>query len=120
MIALGSKYGAKPTIVGGIRFASKAEAERYAALRILEYAGKIRDLRLQPCFQLQAAFVDNKGRRWSAIKYHADFAYFEPGNPREVIEEVKSPGTARARDFSVRLRLFLYQHPELDYRLMEA
>lgn len=116
-LQLGSKYGAKPTVVDSIRFASKAEAERYQALRLLEAAGQIRALRLQPGFVLQAAFVDNKGRRWSAIRYTPDFAYREPGNPREVVEEVKGHAT---RDYLVRVRLFLYQHPEIDFRLIGA
>src|SRR3990167_2292221 len=33
------KYGAVPTVVDGIRFASKKEARRYSVLRLLEKAG---------------------------------------------------------------------------------
>lgn len=47
-----SKYGAKPTTVDGIRFASMAEARRYSELRLLEKAGEISGLELQPKFKL--------------------------------------------------------------------
>lgn len=46
------KYGAKPTVVRGIRFASTKEATRYQELCLLEKAGKIWDLELQPRFPL--------------------------------------------------------------------
>ena len=46
------KYRAVPTVIDGIRFASKAEARRYGELRLLEQAGEIRDLVRQPRFAL--------------------------------------------------------------------
>jgi hypothetical protein len=48
------KYGAVPVEVDGIRFASKREANRYGELLMLERAGEIRDLVLQPSFELHA------------------------------------------------------------------
>lgn len=112
-----NKYGAAPTVVDGVRFASKAEAKRFAELRLLEAAGEILDLRLQPSYELQPAFTDASGRRQQAIRYTADFAYREPGNPREVVEEVKGfLDTAAA----IRIRLFLYQHRDVDFRVIRA
>jgi hypothetical protein len=65
------KYNAVPTFVNGIRFASKAEAKRYAELLILEAAGQIYDLKLQPSFELSVANMNQ-----DAIgKYLADFSY---------------------------------------------
>lgn len=46
------KYGAHPTIVDDIRFASKFEAEQYTILKLRERAGEITGLTLQvayPC-----------------------------------------------------------------------
>ena len=43
-----NKYRAIPTVVDGIRFASKAEAKHYGVLKIRERAGEITDLELQP------------------------------------------------------------------------
>lgn len=113
------KYGNKPAEVDGHVFSSRAEASRYAELRLLERAGQIADLRLQPRFVLQPAFVDNKGQRQSAVHYTADFAYRELGNLREVVEEVKGVMDKAA---AIRIRLFIFQHREVDFRLvrMEA
>lgn len=63
-----SKYGATPTIVDNIRFHSAKEARRYAELCLLETAGEIRQLRLQPEFELSAG-----GNILGA--YRADFEY---------------------------------------------
>ena len=64
------KYGAKPTTVDGIRFASKKEATRYGELRLLERAGEIHELHLQPCFEL---FAFPHGVLVG--QYRADFQY---------------------------------------------
>ena len=47
-----SKYGNRKTEVDGIVFDSKKEAERYRDLKLLERAGDIRELVLQPSFVL--------------------------------------------------------------------
>ena len=49
------KYNAIPTTVDGIRFASKREARRYLELKLLQKAGHISDLELQPRFRLMSA-----------------------------------------------------------------
>jgi hypothetical protein len=71
------KYGAVKTTVDGIEFDSKAEARRYTELRLLEHAGEIRDLELQPRYELLPAFVDAEGVRHRAIEYVADFRYVD-------------------------------------------
>ncbi len=111
------KYGATRTEIDGHIFSSRAEASRYAELRLLERAGQIADLRLQPRFVLQPAFVDNKGRRQPAVRYTADFAYREPMNPREVVEEVKG---VMDKSAAIRIRLFIFQHQEVDFRIVQA
>ena len=68
------KYNAKPTVVDGIRFASQKEARRYGELRLLEKAGEIHVLQLQPAFNLWTA----GGQAWTQKpvgQYRADFAY---------------------------------------------
>jgi hypothetical protein len=44
------KYGAKPTTIDGIRFASKREAERYCQLKLELKCGSVKNLILQPKF----------------------------------------------------------------------
>lgn len=79
--------------LGGIVFSSKKEMKRYAELRLLERAGEVQDLELQPEFR-----VSINGEHYCT--YTADFAYTEKG--QRVIEELKSTGTAK--DAAYRLR----------------
>lgn len=79
------KYRAEPTIVDGIRFASKKEAKRYAELNLLAKAGEIGSLELQPKF----VFSINGSKLFT---YIADFAYWERGGKR-IVEDVKGVKT---------------------------
>ena len=62
------KYGAKPTTVDGIRFASKKESIRYQELKLLEKCKEITNLVLQPTYELE---VNGK----LICKYRPDFQY---------------------------------------------
>lgn len=77
----------------GVVFASKKELKRYAELRLLQRAGEVQDLELQPEFR-----VSINGQHYCT--YTADFAYTEKGE--RVVEELKSTGTAK--DAAYRLR----------------
>ena len=79
-----NKYRAVKTIVDGITFDSKAEARRYGNLKILERAGTIDSLELQPRYDL----VVNGSK---CGFYKADFRYNEDG--RQVVEDVKGMKT---------------------------
>ena len=70
MSRVGHKYRAVPTTVHGFRFASKAEARRYQELLLLGMAGEIRNLELQPRFDLHVNGV-------KVSTYVADFRYQE-------------------------------------------
>jgi hypothetical protein len=96
------KYRAVPTVIDGIRFASKKEAARYGQLKMLEKAGEIRNLTLQPVYPLFAhtRTITQRGKlTYEAVKcgtYKADFRYEVQGlsaseNERwhAVIEDVK-------------------------------
>jgi len=91
-----NKYGAKPTFSDGIRFASKGEARRYEELKLLVRAGEIKDLKLQPKFELIPAYVNGAGEKIRKLEYVADFEYFEIEHQQWVIEDVKSEGTKTA------------------------
>ena len=81
----------------GITFASKKEATRYATLKLLERAGKIRDLKLQPKFP-----VEINGRPFTT--YTADFQFYDRELGRVVIEDSKSTGTAKDAAYRLRRR----------------
>jgi len=79
-----SKYGAKRTTVDGITFASKKEAARYCDLKLMQHAGLIDDLELQPRFDL---LVNSQ----KVCTYVADFIYTFGG--KTVVEDVKGMKT---------------------------
>ena len=78
------KYRNQPTIIDGVRFASKKEAERYKILSLLESQGRINNLRLQPRIPLMVNGV-------KIGHYVADFEY--KMNDKIVVEDVKSSAT---------------------------
>lgn len=78
------KYKAKRTQVDGVSFPSLAESRRYAVLKLLERAGEISNLELQPSFP-----IDIGGRH--ICLYKADFAYFKDG--QRITEDVKGVRT---------------------------
>jgi hypothetical protein len=93
------KYGAVQTEVDGIKFPSKKEAARYTQLRLLERAGNIRKLELQPRFALIAdggqpvkypVKNSENGRQAYALM---DFKYFDIENRRWIVEDVKGKDT---------------------------
>lgn len=95
------KYGAQPTIIDGVRFASRKEATRYAQLKLQVQAGAIRNLVLQPRYPLLVG-----GQKIAT--YVADFSYDTPDGP--VIEDVKGVETDV---FKLKMKLFRVCHPEL-------
>lgn len=91
-----SKYGSRKHEVDGIQFHSKKEAARYGIIRIMELAGEITDLELQPVFLIQ---IEGK----KIAKYFADFRYRKDG--KVVIEDVKSPATRLKASYRLKKKL---------------
>lgn len=77
-----NKFNAQPQKREGRTLASSAEARRLAELRLLERAGAISQLELQPRFK-----IDVNGRKCGV--YVADFQYFHRESGRLVVEDVK-------------------------------
>lgn len=75
-----SKYKNKKTIADGITFDSIKEAKRYQELKLLERAGEIRQLELQPAFKIEHNGV-------KICTYKGDFAYFT--DKCRVVEDCK-------------------------------
>lgn len=116
-----NKYRNKRTIVDGIEFDSKAEAARYKELLLLEAAGQIEDLTLQPEYELQPAFRDGRGRKHRAIKYIADFRYIEVIDPHSVqgLDVVEDTKGMRTKEFNIKEKLFRFRYPNIDLRIVE-
>lgn len=83
-MAFRSKYRAVKTEVDGITFDSKREAARYMELVLLERAGEISRLELQPKYDCVV-----NGHK--ICTYKADFRYFNANG--SVVEDVKGMKT---------------------------
>ena len=101
-----SKYRNVKTVVDGIKFHSKAEAKRYGELMLLMRSGDIRDLKLQPVYELRVAGV-------LICKYIADFEYLDLNYPHtETVEDKKGAKTAV---YQIKKKLFRALYPELRF-----
>ena len=98
-----SKYGAVKTVVDGITFDSKAEARRYGELKLLQAAGVIKDLEMQPRYDIT---INDK----FCAFYKADFRYLQDG--AFVVEDVKGMKTPMYR-LKKKLVEALYPHVEI-------
>ncbi len=91
-----NKYGNHKVVVDGISFASKAEAKRYGELKLLERAGEITKLELQPKFALVGIGATK------ICQYRADFSYQNTNGPL-VVEDVKG---CRTPVYRLKAKLF--------------
>lgn len=94
-----AKYGNVKTTVGEITFASRREAERYLHLRLLERAGEISAIKVQPRFALK---VNGK----LICTYVGDFEYITKSGER-VVEDAKG---FRTREYINKAKLFEALH----------
>ena len=111
------KYHNKKTVADGIKFDSKLEAERYAQLKILERSGVIRDLELQPEYELIPSFKKG-GKTWRRTVYKADFRYILADGDRIIIEDVKGSTAVITDVFRLKQKLFEYLYPELTIKIV--
>ena len=123
-----SKYGARKTVVDGITFDSKKEANRYSELKLLEKAGEICCLRLQVPFELIPAQYEETGEVYTkgankgkpkrgkciekAVVYYADFVYQNMGSDR-IVEDVKG---MRTPVYIIKRKLFRWRYPDYEFR----
>lgn len=108
-----NKFGAKSIVIDGHFFPSLLEGRRYGQLKMLQRTGIIRDLKLQPRFDLSAG-----GEK--VAEYRADFSYEErlkSDGPfpawRSVVEDTKGVMTPLYR---LKKALFLRLYPQHDFR----
>lgn len=116
-----SKYGNRKTVVDGITFDSKKEANRFRELQLLERAGKITALQRQVKYVLiptQREFsneIYKKGAHQGHFKpgkvlekecsYIADFAYMQDG--AYVVEDTKG---VRTEAYKIKRKLMLERY----------
>lgn len=107
-----SKYGAIPTTLDGIRFASKAEARAYQVLKIMESRGSITELRLQPRYELQSKFADALGVKHRAISYIGDFEFL-----RENVRICVDVKGIEAAGFRVKFKMAIKLYPNIQFEM---
>src|SRR5262249_782010 len=86
---MATKYHNRKTEHQGIQFDSQKEAKRYQELLLLQRAGLIQNIELQPRYDLVV-----NGHKCGF--YRGDFRYEEVATGRPILEDVKSPVTRTA------------------------
>lgn len=94
------KYNNKKTIVNGITFDSKKEADRYHLLTRREHFSEIMDLHLQVPFVFAL-----EGKKM--FTYKADFVYFDKIANELIVEDVKG---FRTPLYKLKKKLIEQQH----------
>jgi hypothetical protein len=120
-----TKYGNRKTVIDGITFDSKAEAERYLELCVLLSAGYISKLKVHPSFEIIPAYKrwdENKQKMVTirATHYEADFWYAEMHDGtfiKWITEDVKGVKTPV---YQIKRKLFEQRYPEYNFREIAA
>lgn len=93
----------------GIVHDSQWEATRWTELKLLERAGKIKNLNRQVKFVLIPKQVEYVGKKVKVVErecsYIADFVYQENG--QTIVEDTKG---LRTKDYIIKRKLMLYMH----------
>ena len=100
------KYHNKKVIYDGYTFDSIKEKNYYIKLKLLEKAGKIKELELQKEFELQPSYKLNN-KTYRSIKYRADFTYKTTEDDKLHIVDVKG---FRTDVYRLKKKLFEYKY----------
>lgn len=112
-----SKYFAKKTECKiGHKHASAKEAKRCFDLHMLQAAGEIANLKVEPQFWFVIDGKQVKHPNGRKVGYKPDFFYTIPETFQDIAEDVKSPATMTE---AARLRMTLFDHlfPEVELRV---
>lgn len=109
-----NKYKNEITYYKDIRFSSKKEMRRYIILKQLERAGIIKELELQPKFLLLDT-IHYKGKTYPKTYYKADFKYFDNEKGKYIVEDVKSPITAKDKVYRLKIKMLLTKYPDIEF-----
>ena len=118
-----NKYHNKTYTYDGIQFDSMKECRRYQELKLLEKAGKIKDLELQKTYELIPAQYEESTETYTkgihkgepkpgrllerAVVYRADFAYIDCETGKYVVEDTKG---FRTPEYILKRKMLLYIH----------
>ena len=109
-----TKYHSKKTVVDGITFDSKLEAERYLQLKLLENAEEISCLQLQVEFQILRGWVNFvTGEKIKSRYYIADFVYIDNTTNKMIVEDTKGVETT---EFRLKWAMVKSLYPQYEFR----
>jgi len=109
-----NKYLAKKSdCAAGHSHPSAKEARRCNDLHLLQRAGHIEMLTVQPVFHFAINGRLLKHPNGSIARYTADFSYFEKG--KNIVEDVKG---FTVRDWPLRRSLFIHCYPDTELRII--
>lgn len=105
------KYYNHKTTLDGIVFDSGREANYYAELKLLQKAGEVVSIDLQPKFELQPGFERN-GKKERPITYKADFKVsYSDGH----IEIIDTKGF-KTDVYGIKRKMLLYRYPNITFK----
>ena len=107
-----NKYGNKKVKVNGHTFDSQKEASRYKELKLMERAGVIKDLVLQPKFELIPTIRTERETLYK-VSYYADFRYTDTKTGGVVVEDVKGYKT---KEYILKKKMLLHKYQGIDFR----
>lgn len=102
-----SKYRNRKVEYDGHKFDSEFERDRYAELKLLERAGDISDLKLQPVFELIPPIKEDGKTVQRAVRYRADFSYLRNGEL--IVEDTKSEASVTST-YILKKKLMRFVH----------
>lgn len=102
-----SKYRNRKVEYDGHKFDSEFERDRYAELKLLERAGDISDLKLQPVFELIPPIKEGGKTVQRAVRYRADFSYLRNGEL--IVEDTKSEASVTST-YILKKKLMRFVH----------
>jgi len=105
-----NKYNARKTVLNGVVYDSKKEAERGEELIRMAARNEITGLERQVKFVLIDPFT-YQGKKIRATSWVADFYYCKDG--QWIAEDVKSSFTRTKPDYNIKKKLFMQRYPEI-------
>ena len=109
-------FARKTSCNHGHTHASMTEARRCNELHLLQRAGKISGLQVEPRFTFEIGGKPLVMRNGQPARYTPDFTYIEGG--RKICEDVKAKNGFVERDVPLRLALAKHLWPTIEWRLV--
>lgn len=113
------KYNARKKEVDGILFDSTREAKRYLELKVMQQAGIISHLELQPRFLIQESFKDASGKRHRRMEYVGDFQYTNVGDQSYMSETVEDCKGFQTQAFRLKWKLVNQKFPFIYFKMVK-